>query len=254
MAGLTAYGDLTDAISPAAPIDVEHRLESVRLVAAGGANPGPASLHASLLSDAVARPESCSLTVSVSFVRLSLHLTTVTEDDLSSWSSTVDSLAADADGAGQFPRLFVLSAGNTDDPGVWGNYPASLSTNLVHDPGQAWNALTVGACTHKSDTQDPNYTPVASTGDLSPYTTTSASWNSAWPLKPDVVLEGGNLGDNGLGPIGMSSLQLLTANNEPLTRLFTTFNATSAASALCARMSAQIAAITRVYGWRPSGL
>jgi hypothetical protein len=56
-------------------------------------------------------------------------------------------------------------------------------------------------------------------------------------------MEGGNLGDNGLGPIGMSSLHLLTTNNEPLTRLFTTFNATSAASALCARMAAQIAAV-----------
>jgi hypothetical protein len=242
MAGLAAYGDLTEAVSSAAPIDVEHRLESVRLVAAGGSNPGPASLHASLFSDAVARPE-------ISFPnRKRVFCSAITASDYrdrgrpSSWSSAVDSLAADADGAGQFPRLFILSAGNTDDPGAWGNYPASLSTNLVHDPGQAWNALTVGACTQKSDTQDPNYAAVASTGGLSPYTTTSATWDSAWPLKPDVVLEGGNLGDNGLGPIGMSSLHLLTANNEPLTRLFTTFNATSAASALCARMAAQIAA------------
>lgn len=243
MAGLAAYGDLTEAISTVSPIDVEHRLESVRLVAAGGANPGPASLHASLFSDAVARPE-------ISFPsRKRVFCSAITASDYrdrgrpSSWSSAVDGLAADADGAGQFPRLFILSAGNTDDPSAWGNYPASLSTNLVHDPGQAWNALTVGACTQKSDTQDPNYTAVASAGALSPYTTTSAAWDGAWPLKPDVVLEGGNLGDNGLGPIGMSSLHLLTTNNEPLTRLFTTFNATSAASALCARMAAQIAAV-----------
>ena len=154
----------------------------------------------------------------------------------------MDSLAANADGSGQFPRLFILSAGNTDDPAAWADYPASLSTNLVHDPGQAWNALTVGACTSKSDTQDINYTALAPSGDLSPYTTTSAAWESAWPLKPDVVLEGGNLGNNGLGPMGMSSLHLLSTNNEPLARLFTTFNATSAASALCARMAAQIAA------------
>jgi Subtilase family len=242
MAGLAAYGDLTEAVSTASPIEVEHRLESVRLVAAGGANPGPASLHASLFSDAVARPE-------IAFPnRKRVFCSAVTASDYrdrgrpSSWSSAVDSLAADANGAGQFPRLFVLSAGNTDNPNAWGDYPANLSTNLVHDPGQAWNALTVGACTHKSDTQDPNYTAVAPAGALSPYTTTSAAWESAWPLKPDVVLEGGNLGDDGLlGPIGMSSLRLLTTNNEPLIRLFTTFNATSAASALCARMAAQIA-------------
>jgi hypothetical protein len=243
MAGLASYGDLTGAISTTFPIDVEHRLESVRLVAAGGANPGPAALHASLFSDAVAQPE-------ISFPsRKRVFCSAITASDYrdrgrpSSWSSAVDSLAADADGAGQFPRLFILSAGNTDEPSAWGNYPASLSTNLVHDPGQAWNALTVGACTQKSDTQDPNYAPVAPVGALSPYTTTSAAWDGAWPMKPDVVMEGGNLGDNGFGPIGMSSLHLLTTNNEPLTRLFTTFNATSAASALCARMAAQIEAV-----------
>lgn len=242
MAGLAAYGDLTDAIASNAPFDVEHRLESVRLVAAGGSNVGSPSLHASLFSEAVARPE-------ISFPnRKRVFCSAVTASDYrdrgrpSSWSSAVDSLAADADGSGQFPRLFILSAGNTDDPSAWGAYPASLSTNLVHDPGQAWNALTVGACTHKSDTQDRNYSAVAATGDLSPYTTTSATWDSAWPLKPEVVLEGGNLGDNGLGPIGMSSMHLLSTNNLPLDRLFTTFNATSAATALCGRMAAQIAA------------
>jgi hypothetical protein len=154
----------------------------------------------------------------------------------------VDSLAADSVGEGQFPRLFILAAGNTDDVLAWTEYPASLSTNLIHDPGQAWNALTVGACTRKTDTQDQNYQALADKGALSPYTTTSAAWESAWPLKPDVVLEGGNLGDNGQGPMGMSSLQLLSTNNQPQERLFTPFNATSAASALCAKMAAEIAA------------
>ncbi|HVK55085.1 MAG TPA: S8 family peptidase [Burkholderiales bacterium] len=242
MAGLAAYGDLTEVIATESQIDVKHRLESVRLVSAGGANPGPASLHAALFSDAVARPE-------IAFPnRKRIFCSAVSASDYrdrgrpSSWSAAVDSLAADADGAGQFPRLFVLSAGNTKDFEAWGQYPASLSTNLVHDPGQSWNALTVGACTYKAETRDQTYTAVAAAGGLSPYTTTSAAWESAWPLKPDIVLEGGNLGDNGLGAIGMSSLQLLTTNNQPLDRLFTTFNATSAASALCARMAAQIVA------------
>ncbi len=242
MAGLAAYGDLTDAVSTADSIDIRHRLESVRLLAAGGANSGPASFHASLFSEAVARPE-------IPFPRRNrVFCSAVTASDYrdrgrpSSWSSTVDNLASDADGGGQFPRLFVLSAGNTDEPIAWAGYPDTLSTNLVYDPGQAWNALTVGACTSKTDTGDANYTAWAADGDLSPYTTTSAAWESAWPLKPDVVMEGGNLGDNGLGPIGMSSLQLLSTNNDPLSRLFTTFNATSAASALCAQMAAQIKA------------
>jgi hypothetical protein len=44
------------------------------------------------------------------------------------------------------------------------------------------------------------------------------------------------------GPIGISSLHLLTTNNLPLQRLLTTTNATSAASALCARMAGQLMA------------
>lgn len=240
MAGLAAYGDLTEALESNFSIEIGHRLESVRLVDGAGANPGSASLHASLFSDAVARPEI------VSPYRQRIFCSAVTASDYrdrgrpSSWSSAVDSLAADADGAGAFPRLFILSAGNTNDVGAWSTYPASLSTNLIHDPGQAWNVLTVGACTYKSDTKDPGYKPVAEAGGLSPYTTTSSAWENTWPLKPDVVLEGGNLGANRFGPIGMSSLHLLSTHNQPLDRLFTTFNATSAASALCARMAAQI--------------
>lgn len=242
MAGLAAYGDLTEVLESDFPIEIGHRLESVRLVDGAGANHGSASLHASLFSDAVARPEI------VSPYRKRIFCTAVTASDYrdrgrpSSWSSAVDSLAADTDGAGAFPRLFILSAGNTNDVGAWSTYPASLSTNLIHDPGQAWNALTVGACTYKSDTKDPSYKPVAEAGGLSPYTTTSSAWENTWPLKPDVVLEGGNLGANRFGPIGMSSLHLLSTHNQPLDRLFTTFNATSAASALCARMAAQISA------------
>lgn len=242
MAGLAAYGDLTEALESDALIEVGHRLESVRLADDRGANPGDASLHASLFSDAVARPEI------VYPDRKRIFCSAVTASDYrdhgrpSSWSAAVDSLATDADGDGQFPRLFILSAGNTTAHGAWSEYPDSLSTNLIHDPGQAWNALTVGACTHKADTGNPAYSAVAAAGGLSPYTTTSSAWENAWPLKPDVVLEGGNLGRDLYGPIGMSSLHLLSTNNQPLDRLFTTFNATSAASALCARMAAQISA------------
>lgn len=152
----------------------------------------------------------------------------------------VDSLAADALSGGQFPRLIVLAAGNTKEHHAWITYPASLSTNLIHDPGQAWNALTVGAFTEKIETEDDNIESVASFGGISPYTTTSATWDRAWPLKPDVVFEGGNVGKND-GFAGMlPSLNLLTTHFKPTEKLFTTTNATSAASALCARMAAQL--------------
>ena len=162
----------------------------------------------------------------------------------SSWSSMVDRISSDADAAGQFRRLIILSAGNIKDQNSWINYPDSLSTNLIHDPGQAWNAITVGAYTEKIDTQEQNLEPLATSGSLSPFSTTSASWDRAWPLKPDVVFEGGNLGRNITdGFVGaLPNLNLLTTHYKPTERLFTTINATSAASALCARMAAQLMA------------
>lgn len=249
MAGLVAYGDLTAAIASTDLINIGHRLESVRLLSAGGANVGSATLHAQLFSDATTGAEIDHPH------RKRIFCSAVTASDYrdrgrpSSWSAMVDSLAADPDGAGQFPRLFILSAGNTDDHGAWSDYPASLSTNLIHDPGQAWNALTVGACTHLTNTQEPDYQAVAPEGALSPYTTTSSSWEKAWPLKPDVVLEGGNLGTNGWGPSGMNRLQLLSTNNKPQERLFKSFNATSAASALCSKMAGEV--VTAYPSLRP---
>lgn len=137
----------------------------------------------------------------------------------------------------------MLSAGNNRDADAWVTYPDCLATNLVHDPGQAWNAITVGACTDKIDTQGhPSLNPIAEAGGLSPFTTTTRTWDRAWPLKPDVVLEGGNAAKDDRGASWMTSLSLLTTHNQPLERLFTTSNATSAASALCAGMAARIMA------------
>lgn len=243
LAGLAAYGDLTDALSSADAISVPHRLESVKLVPAEGANEGDARHHAYLFAEGVARPE-----ISAP-ARARVFTSAVTASDYrdrgrpSSWSAAVDGLAADADGAGENPRLFVLSAGNNRDANAWATYPDCLATNLVHDPGQAWNAITVGACTDKIDTQGhSSLNPIAEAGGLSPFTSTTQTWDRAWPLKPDVVLEGGNAAKDDLGASWMTSLSLLTTHNQPQARLFTTSNATSAASALCAGMAARIMA------------
>jgi len=240
MAGIAIYGDLTDALAMESPIQINHLLESVKLTRNEGANTGNNEFHANLFAEAVTRPESSR------HQRPRVFSSAVTATDFrdrgrpSSWSSMVDSLAADALGDGQFPRLIVLAAGNTKEHHAWITYPDSLSTNLIHDPGQAWNALTVGAFTEKVDTEEASVEVVAPQGGLSPYTTTSAAWDKSWPLKPDVVFEGGNVGKDALGAAGMPSLNLLTTHFKLTEKLFTTTNATSAASALCARMAAQL--------------
>ena len=248
LAGVTTYGDLTEALATNDPIQVDLLLESVKIIRNQGGNNNneDPNFHAKLFEDAVSQPEV------VAPNRPRVFSSAVTASDFrdrgrpSSWSAMVDRLASDADGAGQFRRLIILSAGNIKDQIAWNGYPDSLSTNLIQDPGQAWNAITVGAFTEKTDTNEPTLQAVATYGGLSPFTRTSASWDKAWPLKPDVVFEGGNVGKNihdGYGFIGaLPSLGLLTTHFKPTERLFTTTNATSAASALCARMAAKLMA------------
>ena len=245
LAGLVALGELSNALASGDPVMIHHRLESVKLTPVQGANDGDAKHHAYLFAEAVARPEVAAP------MRPRVFTSAVTSSDdrdrgrPSAWSSTVDRLAADYDGNGQFPRLFVLCAGNTEDQQSWSAYPASLSTSGIRDPGQAWNALTVGAYTEKvliTEANAQGLAPIAPLGGLSPYTSTSAVWSTAWPLKPEVVFEGGNAGKDALSAVGIPSLHLLTTNNLPIERLFATTNATSAASALGARMAGQLMA------------
>ena len=141
--------------------------------------------------------------------------------------------------------MIVVSAGNIEDQNACFEYPDSNDTDGVHDPAQAWNALTVGACTDLARITEPDadgYSPVAPPGGLSPFSTTSLTWQPHWPLKPDVVLEGGNAAKDSLSAVRMPSLSLLTTNHQPADRLFTTTNATSAATALASRMAAQVMA------------
>ena len=81
-------------------------------------------------------------------------------------------------------------------------------------------------------------------GDLSPCSRTSVSWQHDWPIKPDLVLEGGNLGIDPATGHGdhLDDLALLTTLRRPAERPFTTTGDTSAATAQVARMAAQILA------------
>lgn len=244
MAGLALIGDLTEAIASGEHVQVSHRLESVKLLDRNGGGFGDPRHHGYLTAEAVARPE---ITAPQRQRVFSMTITAKDNRDRgrpSAWSATVDSLAADAGDEGANPRLLVISAGNTD-PDAWVDYHHSNSTDGIHDPGQAWNALTVGACTdlvHISESDASDYQPLASRGGLSPFSTTSSTWQPHWPLKPDVVFEGGNAAKDSIGAFSTASLSLLTSHHVPSQRLFTTVNATSAATALAARMGGQMIA------------
>lgn len=244
MAGLALYGDLTETLASNMPLIVEHRLESVKLLPHDQANQGEP--YGELTIEAAARPQ-----VTAPNRRRVFSMAVTAKDNRdrgrpSAWSSALDSLASDVLGEGLNPRLIVVSGGNINDLNAWRDYPTSNVTNGIHDPGQSWNALTVGAYTQKINITEQDaqaYQPIAPTGSLSPFSTTSMTWhNTPWPYKPDVVCEGGNAAEDAISPVTMHSLSLLTTHHLPTERLLTTSNATSAASALCARMSAQIMA------------
>jgi hypothetical protein len=121
-------------------------------------------------------------------------------------------------------------------------------TDSVHDPAQAWNALTIGGHTRK-DLVDagrfPGWEPLAPSGDLAPASCTSTTWRK-WPIKPDIVMEAGNMARNAAfaEPDYIDDgLQLLsTTSSFLLNRPLASFGDTSAAAALAARIAAMLPA------------
>ncbi len=73
----------------------------------------------------------------------------------------------------------------------------------AESPSQAWNALVAGAYTDKITITHPDYAgweAVAPAGDLSPGEPDVGIWDRQWPIRPDVVFEGGNFAHDGINP------------------------------------------------------
>ena len=242
LAGIALYGDLAEALESSGSIELRHRLESVKILPPRGEN--EPDLYGAITQEAVARAE-----VSAPYRRRVACMAVTTPDYRdhgrpSSWSAAIDQLASGVDD--DLVRLVVIAAGNTSLEERH-NYPHSNRTDEVHDPGQSWNALTVGACTEITCVDQatyPGWRVVAPTGGLGPSSCTSAAWSNQWPLKPDVVMEGGNMAINpGTAAADyLDSLGLLTTHWKPTDRLLTIAGDTSAAAALAGRMCAQVMA------------
>ncbi|MDY0227852.1 MAG: S8 family peptidase [Desulfomicrobium apsheronum] len=238
MAGLALFGDLTEILAGIGPITLGHRLESVKILPPNGQN--PSHLYGAITKEGVARME---IQAPERQRVVSMAVTTTDFRDRgqpSEWSAAIDSLTSGADDDQR--RLVIISAGNTD-PAERHQYPESNLTDGIHDPGQSWNALTVGAFTEKTHIDPatyPDWTPIAPPGDLCPSSTTSVIWARPWPVKPDIVLEGGNMGlDPGTGTADyVDSLELLSTYYRPLEKLLITSRETSAATAQASRMAA----------------
>lgn len=256
MCGVVAFGDLSDAMAETHPLIVDHAVESVKILFEDKENPD--ELFGQITDRAVSliemeRPEL--KRVACLAVTAEGHI----DGTPSSWSASIDQLAfgdelendpdleSSEEELPSHKRLFVISAGNLDNPDDWVNYPDSNITAAIQDPAQAWNALTVGAYTDKAEITElgtEGYTPVASAGTLSPVSRTSFLWDSRWPLKPDIVLEGGNAARSPQGLISdFESLAVLTTAPDwagERGNHFAPFRGTSPATAQASWMAANI--------------
>lgn len=221
-----------------------NRLESVKLLPDAGQNPHHllgAVTRAAINAVEAVGPRRRTFTMAVTTGEDTPH-----DGAPASWSSEIDQLASGVSGEASNPRLVLISAGNTDNSTfVAGNYldQCDNDDNEIESPAQAWNAICVGAFTEKTQippSEIQTTSPVAPFGDLSPSSKT-ASWSSHWPLKPDIVLEGGNWAQGAFPPPmqhGWLSL-LSTAHNYPQ-RSFSLAHDTSAATGLAAKQVSEL--------------
>lgn len=243
MAGLALFGqELQPFIEGGGTHTLATCLESSKILPPLGEN-DPVN-YGYVTQEGVARAE-----VAQPHRRRTICLATTTDDRdqgfPSSWSAAIDAHASGALDGNR--RLYVISAGNyLDITNAGYEYPAHNHTHAgIQDPAQSWNAITVGACTDRVLITDPDFSgwsPVAAAGGLTPTSRTSMMWtNSSWPIKPDLVMEGGNWAQNEAGSISnCDDLDLLTTTYSRESRLLDTMRDTSAATAQAARMCAQI--------------
>ncbi len=244
MAGLALYGDLTEALAKVGTIEVTHCLESVKIIQPRRNN--PPHLYGDITAEAIARAE----IQNPDKQRVICMAVSATDDRdrgrPSSWSARIDNLCSGSDDEQQ--RLIIVSAGNTTIEERH-NYPNSNMSDFgIHDPGQAWNSITVGSYTekgHLDPSEFPDWKLVAPPGDLSSCSSTSMTWQKPWPIKPDIVFEGGNMAiDPAAGNADfVDSLQLLsTYYLHTIDKLFVCTGDTSASTSLASRMAATLMA------------
>jgi hypothetical protein len=240
MGGLAAYGDLTPVLLATTTTHATHWLESGKIF--NDADQQPKDEWGNIVRDTVSAVEQAAPLRRRVFAQQITAGNTCFRGRPTAWSAATDLLCTARGEDPVVPRLLFVSAGNYPCEHA-DRYPAINRDWSIHDPAQAWNVVTVGACTAKDHIRAPAFSrkPVrAPRGALSPMAATSAEWESEWPLKPDIVFEGGNRFVENGRLWKHPDLELLTTNAAFTQRQLTTTEGTSAASAQAARLAALI--------------
>lgn len=244
MAGIALYRDLRQALEDTENIFIPHKVESVKILPPKGSN--PYELYGAITEQAVSLAEISNPNIKrVLCMAVTSPEYNTKDGSPTSWSASIDSITSAADEESE-KRLFFISSGNVyPDELTKVGYPDSCTLHSIESPGQAWNAITVGAYSQSitiSDSSYKGYSAVADAGEISPYSSTSETWSSKWPIKPEILLDGGNMATNGFDFSECTDLSLLTTNYRPLLKQFATIWGTSSATAQAAWMGAQLLA------------
>ena len=243
MAGIALYNNLKERLLTDEEIYVPHKLESIKILPPKGEN--DPELYGAVTEQAVALAELQNPSANRSFC-MAVSAPEYTDGDgrPTSWSGALDGLAAGVDSESGDKRLILVSAGNVlPNEFEHGTYPEINTLHSVENPGQSWNALTVGAYNNDIDIQDnrfKGFRPLADAGELSPYSATSVLWDNRWPIKPEILCNGSNIATNGTDYSECPDFSLLTTERKHLIHLFSNIWATSAAAGQAAWMAAQI--------------
>lgn len=243
MAGVVLYDDLRKIIADANTIVIGHTVESVKILPDKGIN--RPELYGDITSAAVSLAEiNAPLTNRVICMAITANDSDMKDGSPSSWSAAIDQITSGALEEDDIHRLFLVSAGNVTEDEVQANsYPDASILHSVEDPGQSWNALTVGAFNDDIQINDRDFSgfhPVAERGELSPFSSTSVGWGKGWPVKPEIVLNGGNMVRSETDTTTDPELALLTTNRNFAMSPLTTIWGTSAATAQAGWMAAKI--------------
>jgi hypothetical protein len=240
MAGVSLYADLFEALGTSGDVKLLHRLESIKILPTNGEN--DPELYGAITEQGVFLPEiKAPNRRRVFCMAVTSRYGSTDKGTPSSWSAAVDKLCFNEN---DFRRLMIISAGNISEEISPSDYLNINDVQVVENPSQAWNPIIVGAYTEKINILDPGYfdwKPIAPSGDLSPCSRTSVIWENQWPIRPDVVFEGGNLASDGQNPgIPIRDFCLLTTHHVPVTKKFNDIRDTSCATALASYMAARI--------------
>ena len=242
MAGVALYHDLNQSLLSRDTISIPYRIESSKILRNQENAPelyGAITAQGILFNEIENPDKDRSICMAVT--------TDATDGHPTSWSGAIDEIVAGVNIFGadnENKRLMLISAGNVELSEFRDiKYPDVNINSYVQNPGQSWNALTVGAYNSKIQIDDTAFLgchPVADVGELSPYSSTSVLWDNKWPIKPEILMDGGNIVYQDNFYSNCDDLSLLTTNHKLSKNLFSTIWATSAATAQASKLSAEI--------------